>query len=353
MLAWAYVDAQPRPIGDDPFHVLASQGGSIGAFYDAKTEEGRHVKFSAALPGLMRYPPLMSATGWESSMRGEDFQLVARTIDELGFDSITIPEHIVLPVELVELMGPFWVHAMTAMSFVAGATSRVIVDASVLVLPYHNPVVLAKAVSTLDLLSGGRVRVSIGVGHAEREFEVLGVPFRERGRIADEYLAAMVELWTSDDPLFHGSYVDFERVAFEPKPVQTPHPPIWVGGNSRAAMRRAARHDGWYPWLITVEQLPECLEYVRSLPEFASRTKPFDVSMPVGTLNLTEDHRPISGTDGRPSLPRSKQALIDAVGHLDELGVTWTSAPVPPAASMSEHLDGLRWVAEEIMPVFH
>src|SRR6202042_2512237 len=99
-------------------------------------------------------------------MRPEDFQLVARTADELGFDSIAIPEHIVMPAEMVELMGPFWTHALTVMAFVAGATSRLIVDSSVIVLPYHDPVVFAKAVSTLDFLSGGRVRISIGVGHA-------------------------------------------------------------------------------------------------------------------------------------------------------------------------------------------
>jgi len=311
-----------------------------------------HVKFSAGLPGLMRYPPLMSGTGWETSMGADDFQLVARTVDELGFHSIAVPEHIVLPTDMAELMGPFWVHAMTAMAFVAGATSHVIVDASVLVLPYHNPVVLAKAVSTLDLLSGGRVRLSIGVGHAEREFEVLGVPFHERGRIADEYLAAMIELWTSDDPVFHGRYVDFDRIAFEPKPVQKPRPPIWVGGNSQAAIRRAARHDGWFPWLITVEQLPDCLHYLRSLPEFETRTEPFDVAMSVGTLEVTEDHRPIEGTEGRQTVPTGKQALIDAIGQLQDLGVTCTSVPLPPAASLAEHLDGLRWVAEEILPEF-
>ena len=310
------------------------------------------MKFSASLPGLMRYPPLMSASAWETSMGAADFQLVARTIEQLGFDSIAIPEHIVLPAEMVELMGPFWVHAMTAMAFVAGATSRVIVDASVLVLPYHHPVVLAKAVSTLDLLSGGRVRLSIGVGHAEREFAALGVLFHERGRIADEYLAAMIELWTSDAPVFHGRYVDFERVAFEPKPVQTPHPPIWVGGNSRAAMRRAARHDGWFPWLITVEQLPECLDYIRSLPEFEARTQPFDVAMSVGTLNVTEDHRPVDGTEAHQTVPAGKQAAIDAIGELQDLGVTWTSAPIPPMGSLSEHLDRLHWVAEEIIPAF-
>jgi alkanesulfonate monooxygenase SsuD/methylene tetrahydromethanopterin reductase-like flavin-dependent oxidoreductase (luciferase family) len=148
-------------------------------------------------------------------MRPEDYQLVARAADELGYDSIAIPEHIVMPLDLAELMGSFWTHAFTAMAFAAGATSRLVVDSSVIVLPYHHPVVFAKAVSTLDLMSGGRVRISIGVGHSEGEFEVLGVPYHERGRLSDEYLAAMIELWTSDVPVFHGRYVNFENIAFE------------------------------------------------------------------------------------------------------------------------------------------
>ena len=308
------------------------------------------MKFSTGLPGLTRYPPITRP--WETTLRPEDYQLVARTADELGFDSIAFPEHIVMPTDMAALMGAFWTHAFTAMAFAAGATSRIVVDSAVIVLPYHDPVVFAKAVSTLDLLSGGRVRLSIGVGHAEHEFEVLRVPFHERGRVTDEYLAAMIELWTSERPEFHGNYVQFDSIAFEPKPTQQPHPPIWIGGNSRAAMRRAARHDGWFPWLITADELPECLDYIRSLPEFAVRTRPFDVALPVSTLQVDEEHRPLDGAAGEAVLPRGKQATVDAIGHLEEIGVTWTSIPTPPASSLSEYFDALHWVAEEIMPTF-
>ncbi len=308
------------------------------------------MKFSTGLPGINLYPPICN--DWERAMGAGDFQLVARTADDLGFDSLAIPEHIVIPNDMVGLMGPTWSHAMTAMSFVAGATSRIVVDSAVIVLPYHDPVVFAKAVSTLDLLSGGRVRISVGVGHAEREFEILRAPFHERGKLTDEYLEAIVELWTSDAPEYHGHYVDFADIAFEPKPVQQPHPPIWIGGNSRAAMRRAARHDGWYPWLITAEQLPECLEYVRSQPEFAARTRPFDVALPLTTLAVDEHHQPLDGDLGRAEVPSGVQATIDAVVRLAELGVTCTSVPTPPTRSLDEHLDHLRWVAEEIMPAF-
>jgi probable F420-dependent oxidoreductase len=308
------------------------------------------MRFATGLPGVMLYPPV--AQDWERQMRPEHFQLVAHTADELGFDSIAIPEHIVMPNDMVELMGADWSHAMTVMSFVAGATSRIIVDSCVIVLPYHQPVVLAKAVSSLDRLSGGRVRLTIGVGHAEREFEVLGVPFHERGKVTDEYLRAMIELWTSESPAFRGRFVEFDGIAFEPKPVQQPHPPIWVGGNSKAAMRRAARHDGWFPWLITPDELAGCLEYIRSLPELDQRTRPFDVSMAASVLQVDEEHRPLNDDAGRAPALVGREAVLDAVGRLQELGVTWTSVPTPPARSLEEHLDGLRWIAEEIIPVF-
>jgi probable F420-dependent oxidoreductase len=306
------------------------------------------MRFSTDLPGLYRYPPLFQP--WQADLGAADFQLVARTADELGFDAITVPEHIVMPDEHVELMGRYWTHALTAMSFIAGATARIAVNASVIVLPYHHPVILAKAIATLDVLSGGRVIVSVGVGHTEREFEVLGVPFHERGRIADDSLAAMIELWTSDDPRHRGPYVNFEGIAFEPKPLQRPHPPVWIGGNSPAAMRRAARHDGWVPWLVTLAELPERLDYIRSQPQFDSNGE-FDVSMSVTNVPVDEQHRPVDPGSRRAS-PTGTAAIVDAIGALEKAGVTWTSVPHPPAASLEEHLDHLRWAAEEIIPVF-
>jgi probable F420-dependent oxidoreductase len=307
------------------------------------------MRFATGLPGVNLYPPVTQ--DWERQMGPGDFQLVARTADDLGFDCISVPEHIVMPTDMAELMGPFWSHAMTAMAFVAGATTRIEVDSAVIVLPYHHPVVLAKAVSTLDLLSGGRLRLSFGVGHAAREFEVLGVPFNERGRLADEYLAAMVELWTAEKPTFSGRYVEFDGIAFEPKPVQRPHPPIIIGGNSEAAMRRAARHDGWFPWLITADQLRGYIDRIRSFPGFDERTRPFEVVMPTTTLAVDEQHRPLDD-DGRPTAPMSAQETIDAVGRLQEIGVTRTMVPLPRARSLTEHLDALHRVADEIIPEF-
>ena len=158
------------------------------------------------------------------------------------------------------------------------------------------------------------------------------MPFHERGKLTDEYLEAIIELWTSDTPEYHGQYVDFADVAFEPKPLQQPHPPVWVGGDLTAAMRRAARHDGWYPWLITADEIPECLDYVREQPGFAERTQPFDVALPLTTLAVDEEHRPLDGDLGRAHVPRERRRRSTRSDTWLEVGVTCTSVPTPMTA---------------------
>jgi alkanesulfonate monooxygenase SsuD/methylene tetrahydromethanopterin reductase-like flavin-dependent oxidoreductase (luciferase family) len=154
----------------------------------------------------------------------------------------------------------------------------------------HNPVRLAKALSTLDVLSGGRVMVTVGTGMAAGEFSALGVDFRRRGRIADEYIRAMKVLWTADEPEFHGEFVDFADIVFEPRPLRRPHPPLFVGGRSIFALRRAARMaDGWAPsgaqggtgpWLSGPADLPAFLTEARRCDGFAAREHDFEIAGP-------------------------------------------------------------------------
>jgi probable F420-dependent oxidoreductase len=275
-----------------------------------------------------------------------------KVVDDLGYYRVIVPDHIVMPGSHVEAMGRHWLHAPTAMAFVLGATRRVRVMPSVMVIPYHNPIELAKALATMDYLSEGRVDLGLGVGHASHEFEALGVSFQDRGARTDEYIWAMKELWTSNAPEFHGRYIDFDDIVFEPKPAQNPLP-IIVGGNTRAALRRAAAYgDGWNPWLITPEQLPECLDYLHAQPKW-DPDRPFDLYLPASIPQVSEvDHRPIDGSqDGRHQLLNPGQ-LIDVLGHLDGLGVTSTSVPDPRTSSLEEYLDHLRWVAEDLFPMF-
>jgi probable F420-dependent oxidoreductase len=308
--------------------------------------------FSTGLPGLDRYPPGFSPE-WATHIGPADFQAIARATEELGYDSINIPEHVVMPDGLAGAMGAHWPHALTAMTFVAGATSRIRVNSCVIVLPYHNPIVFAKAVATLDVMSGGRVTLTFGVGHAEHEFVALGVPFHQRGRVADEYVEAMLVLWADDAPSFHGDFVQFEGVQFEPKPVQKPHPPLWFGGNSPAAMRRVARYGtGWMPWLITPDELPARLEELSKLPGYGDNGT-VEIWFPPSPIHIREDNHELTADQPNDQFS-SPQEVVDAIGRLRDMGVTWTGIPYPGPAptSLSEYLDQLAWGAETVMPLF-
>ena len=186
---------------------------------------------------------------------------LAKKGEELGYDTVLTGDHILVPRKIAspypyteggEFPGAPYGESMeqlTLLSFLAGQTSKIRLATSVIIVPHRNPLVAAKALATLDVLSKGRLVVGVGVGWMREEFEALGLPpFEERGAVTDEYIRAYKELWTSDDPSFQGKYVSFDDISFLPKPVQKPHPPIWVGGESRPALRRTAElADGWYP----------------------------------------------------------------------------------------------------------
>ena len=191
----------------------------------------------------------------------ENLGIIARHGEELGYYCLMASDHIVVPNEISstypytedgEFPGSVTGESMaqlTVLAFLAGQTKTIRLGTSVMIVPHRNPVVTAKALATLDVLSQGRVIVGVGVGWMQEEFEALGLPpFQERGAVTNEYIRAFKELWTSDNPSFQGEYCSFSNISFLPKPVQKPHPPIWVGGESRPAIRRAAQlGNGWYP----------------------------------------------------------------------------------------------------------
>ena len=305
------------------------------------------MKFGFGMPALITYPPVMSR--WEPDATGADILRIARKADELGFDWLTVPEHIIIPDEMLEIMGPRFPEALTAAAVLAGATHHVSMLTYILVLPYRNPIFLAKQIATLDWLSGGRITLGTASGHMEREFELLDVNFHERGARANEYLLAMKELWTKDHPSFAGKFVNFENVVFEPKPVQKPHPPLLIGGNSKAAMRRAANiGDGWLPWLVRRPQLAQELEYIKEQPGYQQRTTPFEVIMPLAPLNVEDyTHKEL----GRTITPKTKDAIIDELGLLAEAGATGTLVAPPRTPDKDRFIEWMDWFAEEVMPV--
>ena len=179
--------------------------------------------------------------------------------ERLSFDSTVIADHVVFPAT-VESRYPYTVggefpgeaealEQLSLMAFVAGRTSRLRLITSVMIVPHRNPVLAAKTLATIDVLSKGRVTVGIGVGWMREEIESLGCSeFERRGALTDEYLRIFKTLWTEEPARFEGAFYRFDALHALPKPVQNPHPPIWVGGHSRPALRRVARlADGWHP----------------------------------------------------------------------------------------------------------
>ena len=303
------------------------------------------MKFSFAMPNTVRVKALTQP--FELDVTGADQTVMAKRAEELGYDMIPIPEHFIVATAHVELSGPHYFHSTVAQAFIAGATQRIRVNSCVTLLPLQHPVILAKALSTADWMSNGRITVTFGVGWDAEEFKILGVPFHERGRMADEYLAAIVELWTSDSPEFDGKYVSFKDVAFEPKPIQKPHLPIWMGGDAEAMLKRAARYaSGWFPWLTKPEDIPAKLDFIKSQPTYDGR--PFEVLYGLGSAQIGEGHVVIDDPTQRPGM--SAEEIIDQLGWFAELGVTMTGVPIPPVKDVDAYLDYAQWVIEEIKP---
>lgn len=197
--------------------------------------------------------------------------------EELGFDSVWVMDHLFNNGYIRERLDdkPYY-HPMATLSHVSALTSKVKLGTSVLVLPYHNPVELAKYAASLDQMSAGRVVLGVGVGAMTPEFEALGVPLSQRGSLTNESMDIMRELWSNEDPRYSSDRWAFADLKFSPKPAQSvggsPHIPLWVGGNSSGALRRAARRgDGWHPSGVSAEEFAIGRQRVRELAESAGR----------------------------------------------------------------------------------
>lgn len=217
---------------------------------------------------------------------------LAQQGEQLGFTHIALPDHIIIPNSIAspypynnarKMTGAAegdCMEQLAVAAYLAGATQKLRLLTSVMVVPHRPPVFTAKALATIDVLSGGRLTVGIGAGWMDEEFQAVGAPpFAERGKVTDEYLCIFKTLWTQDEPQYEGRYASFRNVTFLPKPLQKPYPPIWVGGESPAALRRVvALGDAWYPIgsnpefpLNTVERFRAAIDRLRADARAAGR----------------------------------------------------------------------------------
>src|SRR4051794_36983839 len=185
---------------------------------------------------------------WEARAGAEELAAVARAADQAGFFYVGVCDHVAIPSEQAPAMGTEWWDTVATLGWLAGITEQVRLLSHIYVPAYRHPLQVAKAFSTLDNVSGGRVIMGVGAGHVQGEFDLLGLPFEERGRLLDESIDALRAAFAEDYPTLPGPRWPAADMGQHPRPVQEDGPPIWVGGSSPAALRRAAeRGDGWLP----------------------------------------------------------------------------------------------------------
>lgn len=244
----------------------------------------------------------------------------AQRMEALGYDSLWVSDHVVIP-RVYESRYPYhpsgrlaWIdlpilEPLSTLLFVAAVTERARLGTTVLVLPMRNPVLHAKVMATLDHLSGGRFILGAGAGWLKEEFEALAMPFDHRGARLEEYLQVIKNLWTKDDPSFEGRYYRLGNVACYPRPAQQPHPPIWIGGNTEPALRRAARiGDAWHGAGSTPEEVASAAEKLRAYAREAGRA-PEEVAVTVRTGLRADD-------DPDAVLERMRRYKEAGVNHL-------------------------------------
>jgi probable F420-dependent oxidoreductase len=270
---------------------------------------------------------------------------LARRAEALGFASVWVHDHVFNAAHVLNRIGtkPYY-EPLTLLSYVAACTQRVGLGTSVLVLPYHNPLRLAKTAATLDVLSGGRLILGVGVGGVAQESEALGSPYAERGAITDEAIAIMKELWTKDEPTYQGKYHRFAGMPFSPKPLQKPHIPVLIGGNSRATIRRAVRlGSGWHPFSISPEAVRDGINALREYAQSTGRDVAeisVSVSLPLGNPTPRGD---ALGTDPREITEKIRAFANVGVEMLVITGNT---------GNITETLPAIEMLAQEVLPVF-
>jgi probable F420-dependent oxidoreductase len=225
-----------------------------------------------ALFGLHR------GSGVDPNVRRQQAELA----EQAGFEALWVGDHIAMPRDLGAAAELARLEALIALSYLSAVTKRVRLGIGVIVLPQRQPVLLAKQLSSIDVLSGGRLTVGIGVGYVEAELRALGVSLSDRGARTDEYLRVIKQLWMETAASFSGRFVSFESVVQKPTPVQKPHPPIVIGGSSAAAYRRAVvSGNGWYGWQL---DLAETAAAIADLHEAMSR---YERPKELGDLEIT------------------------------------------------------------------
>lgn len=292
--------------------------------------------------------------------------------EQLGYDSLWVTDHVIMPEKNVQYFGDTIYDPLLALTYAAALTTRVRLGTAIMVVPYRNALLQAKMLATLDALSGGRAMLGAGVGWIEEEFSALGVPYHERGAMTDEYLRAFRVLWSEERPSFAGTYVRFSDIRAEPKPAQGANLPIYIGGTSRRAIRRAVElGQGWFPDSLPFADLEQSIGYMREVAQQQGRDPaslevlirtglqvtdradgaavPEGSGVPAQAGWRTQEFDTDSEAPERVPFVGTAQQIIDDIRACRELGVTQLIFEFTVTYG-DERLDTLEFFANEIRP---
>ncbi|MDX3455674.1 LLM class F420-dependent oxidoreductase [Streptomyces sp. ME02-8801-2C] len=287
------------------------------------------------------------AEPWERTATPTDLLDIARTADHAGFTYLATCDHVAIPHRLAPAMSTVWYDPVATLAHLAAVTEHVRLLSHVAVVGLRHPLLTAKQYATLDHLSGGRLILGVGAGHVQEEFEVLGADFERRGAVLDETIDALrAALGPDEFPEHHGKFYDFEGLGQRPRPTQA-HVPLWVGGSSPAAVRRAAlKGDGWLPQGDPRDRLPDQIARIRRLREEAAVQGPFIIGAITEPLYVGEP-----GWDvGRRTVSGPPEALAESLRAYGAMGVDQMQVRFR-SRSVIELTDQIRQFGEEVGPL--
>ena len=290
-------------------------------------------------------------------------RLVAEQAEAAGLDSVWAADHVVLPTGTTSpypyhVDGDFlippgmpFMDQFTCLAYVAGITSKVKLGTAVNLLPLRHPLAVAKTVATLDVLSGGRTILGVAAGWLAEEFDALGLEFKDRGKMLDEGIEVLREIWTQPNASYDGEFYRFKNVAAYPQPIQQPYPPIWIGGHTKPVMRRAGRvADVWLPPLFgtTPASLAESFAGVRDFAEQAGRARE-DVSLALRVLVDLREQPDTTGPDTRGAVLGPAEKVAEVLASYMEIGVSHFVL-LPQARSLDDVQRTVDILAQDVIP---
>ena len=271
--------------------------------------------------------------------------------EELGFDALFVNDHVIVDDSPRSAPWRNVYDPLMVLSYVAARTSRIRLGTSVLIMPYRNPIVTAKMVATLDQMSGGRAIAGVGAGWSEAEYNALGVPYRERGARTTEYLRLWQACWEPGPTTFHGRFFSFDNMHVSPKPLQQPHPPVWIGGSGPPSLRRAARFaDVWQPTPTPLDILISNQAYLHEVCAEIERKEPprTRMSFRVNFSHITGSSS--YGSDRPTGQGSPEQVASDMKRYRQEAGLEEFQINFNGCGSLQQLLDSMDVLVQDVIP---